>query len=260
MKIMTFNLKNDTVLTFKKYRSNVRSVHIFDLLKEYDLDIIGFQECNDAMFDKLVNYLPQYTLIGQSRSKKNNGAFSEYTCIAYKTDLFTNNFSSTFWLSKTPNVIGSRNITSIFPRICTMINLTNNENNQQFCIFNTHLDHLLPYNRHKEIDVILDKIKTVLTSNTKIILMGDMNTTIKSKVGTKILDFTFKGIQFKNAYQSNEVFNTLHFFNGKVKESKSPIDYIFVSSNIKIIDCNIITTDFDGLYPSDHFPVIANII
>jgi endonuclease/exonuclease/phosphatase family metal-dependent hydrolase len=47
---------------------------------------------------------------------------------------------------------------------------------------------------------------------------------------------------------------TFHAFN---RPGRDKIDYIFVSESLKTISAEIIRTQRDGRYPSDHFPVNA---
>ena len=50
---------------------------------------------------------------------------------------------------------------------------------------------------------------------------------------------------------------TFHAFTGKANSDK--IDAILVSRQWKTLDAEIITTNNDGRYPSDHFPVTATL-
>ena len=47
--------------------------------------------------------------------------------------------------------------------------------------------------------------------------------------------------------------------NFKGKEKGLHIDYIFVSEDLEIVDVNIIKDNIDGKYPSDHYPLVADI-
>lgn len=54
--------------------------------------------------------------------------------------------------------------------------------------------------------------------------------------------------------------NTYHRFAGRVKAGRSPIDYIFASQEFEILSSRISTFSLDGEYPSDHFPLIADLV
>ncbi len=51
--------------------------------------------------------------------------------------------------------------------------------------------------------------------------------------------------------------STMSKFKGK--EKGLHIDYIFVSEDLEIVDVNIIKDNIDGKYPSDHYPLVADI-
>ena len=51
-------------------------------------------------------------------------------------------------------------------------------------------------------------------------------------------------------------FGTFHNWTGFTLQQ---IDFIFSSSNIKIIDFQIIKDSFGNRYPSDHFPIISTL-
>ena len=50
--------------------------------------------------------------------------------------------------------------------------------------------------------------------------------------------------------------NTYHGFPGRITPHP-PIDYIFVSDEFVVRDTYLDTTHTGGLYPSDHFPLVA---
>ncbi len=47
---------------------------------------------------------------------------------------------------------------------------------------------------------------------------------------------------------------------GKDIQPENKIDFIFVNDKIEALNHLIDTTTFNGLYPSDHYPVIAETI
>ena len=46
-------------------------------------------------------------------------------------------------------------------------------------------------------------------------------------------------------------------FNGFKAPNKAKIDYVFVSSGVKTISAEIVQTQREGRYPTDHFPINA---
>ena len=156
----------------------------------------------------------------------------------------------TFWLSKSPDKVGSQLWYSLYPRICTTA-VVELKSGEKVRVYNTHLDCFLPQAR----DFGLKKLGQFIEKNRKeeklpIIIMGDFNATPNSKIIKK-----FAAVQEvkKELYSKS----TMSSFKGK--EKGLHIDYIFVSEDLEIIDVDIVKDNINGKYPSDHYPLIADI-
>lgn len=256
MKIMTFNLKNDTFFTSKKMRWDVRKQYVLNIIQLYSPDIIGVQELTPETKQQLEELLPEYCFVGKPRNRSWQ-IMNEQTDIGFKKERFYFLEGDTFWLSSSPNKQGSRVWTSVFPRICTRALLQDKTTNQQILVYNTHLDHLIPHSRLKEMMILIKAIQERKLNHVPVVLMGDFNTNAHSKA-LKLL--SENSMCYKSVYASSFVIhNTIHHGSGKTNEKAQPIDYIFVSEEVEVLDCEIITTHFNGLYPSDHYPVICNL-
>ncbi|MGL4772089.1 MAG: endonuclease/exonuclease/phosphatase family protein [Clostridium sp.] len=255
MRVMTFNLRCDFILDFKNRWDNRKDI-VYEILSEYDCDVIGVQELTPRMHKDISSALDGFNIVGSPRSKR---FFMESNdiLIAKRHKVESH---KTFWLSETPDKVGSRIWYSMFPRICTTSTITL-ENGKKIRIYNTHLDVLLPKAR----EYGLRKIGEFIESEHKkdgipVVLMGDFNATPNSKL---IREFQEKGLSSKSFIAVQEknkaLYNksTMSSFNGK--EEGLHIDYIFVSEEIEIVDVKILTHNKDGRYPSDHYPIIADL-
>ena len=259
LKVMTFNLKNDMFFTRKNLRWDTRRQYVRNLIASTAPDIIGVQELSDSMREQLQALLPQYQFVGQARNRRRQ-FMNEHSDILFLKDRFEVLEEKTFWLSKQPEEAGSRTWTSIFPRICTMAQLKDQETEQVFRVFNTHLDHLLAYTRTVEIRTIIREMQRLQQEKAcPLILMGDLNTTMSSP-SLQLLIKPENRLNLKPVYDSSAAFNTLHYGKGRLKEDRLPIDYIYVSEDFDVRSTRIITTCFNGLYPSDHYPVICHLV
>lgn len=255
MKIMTFNVRSDNVLDVKN-RWNHRADIVYSLIKEYPCDILGMQEVSNAMHEDLCENIDQYEIIGLGRTKK---LFSEKNSVlvANKHHIIEH---ETFWLSKTPKKQGSTIWYSLFPRICTtaMINLNNEI---KIRIYNTHLDCLLPHAREYGLKKIGDFMqKHHAKEKIPCILMGDFNATPNSKVIQEFSSGRYMNKKFIAVQESDKTIyekSTMSMFRGKQKGMH--IDYIFVSEEFTINDVEILRYNQDGRYPSDHYPIVADI-
>jgi endonuclease/exonuclease/phosphatase family metal-dependent hydrolase len=57
--------------------------------------------------------------------------------------------------------------------------------------------------------------------------------------------------------EEGDVGMTAHSFKGGTKGH--PIDYIFTSEGVRVLEAQVIRDHVDGRYPSDHYPVLARL-
>ncbi|MCI5773532.1 MAG: endonuclease/exonuclease/phosphatase family protein [Erysipelotrichaceae bacterium] len=247
---MSFNIKNDTIFTAKKGRWPHRFQAINAIIKDNDPDIIGLQEITDQMLKDID--LAQYAWVGANRNKQFNLA-NEKNIILYKKAKFKAIDQETYWLSKKPEVQGSRVFASIYPRICTYVALEDDQHNI-YHIYNTHLDHLLNIVRGKQVQHLCHLIQRNDATHT--ILMGDFNTDIN----TKPLQMIMQKLGFKHCYCKFQKLKHTHLnILNKFKRIALPIDYIFISSDMDFTNTKIGNNHINNVYASDHFPIICKI-
>lgn len=255
MKVMTFNLRTDNLLDIRN-PWNKRASMVYKVINQYDCDIIGVQELKNNMLKVMEENLENYTIVGEARTKK---FFSERNDILIKKEHIIKEYN-TFWLSKNPDQEGSSQWHSLFPRICTTA-LVKLKEGAEVRVYNTHLDCLSPWAREfglKKISQVIEK--NYDKENTPVILMGDFNANPTSKI---IRNFT-GGIYSKKNFIAVQEFDrnmynesTMSKFKGNSKGMH--IDYIFLSEEFNIKGTEIIKYNEEGKYPSDHYPLMAEI-
>lgn len=208
-------------------------------------DIIGFQEATAMHYKFLTDALLGYDNVIQYRT---DGIFSEACPIFYRSDRFELKDKGSFWLSETPEVM-SKDWGSACYRICSYVVLTDKSSKQDFVVFNTHLDHISDEARINGINVVLDKIQQF--GSLPSIIMGDFNADESSE--------TYKAATelFLDAkYQTeNTVKGATYQSWGRHLDDEN-IDYFMISKKgIKVSEYKIITTTYQDVYPSDHFPI-----
>lgn len=254
LKIMSFNIKRDFGFEQKKHRWHHRKDLVAAIIKDSDCHIVGLQEVLPLMRDDLRNRLPHFHMLGFGRYHNIKPHQDEHTNILVNNKHFKVIENHTFWLSKRPQVAASRYLSAAFPRICTLVTIE--YEGVHIRVLNTHLDHLSPWARKSSISLILDIIDELNeVKELPTILMGDFNTTQNSKV----IRLLRKRMQ--DVFLQEEVFvtNTFHNYSGKQNPKKSPIDFIFVSHHFNIKQTIIINEHVNGIYPSDHFPIITHL-
>ena len=167
---------------------------------------------------------------------------------------------NTFWLSKSPDKVGSQLWYSLYPRICTTA-VVELENGDKVRVYNTHLDCFLPQAR----DFGLKKLSQFIDKNRKeeklpVIVMGDFNATPDSKIIKKFTAGEYNTDRFVAVQEvKRELYKKSTMSKFKGKENGLHIDYIFVSEDLEIVDVDIVKYNDNGSYPSDHYPLIADI-
>ncbi|MGG7058496.1 endonuclease/exonuclease/phosphatase family protein [Clostridium nigeriense] len=255
MKVMTFNLRTDFPLDINN-RWDKRKEIVYELIKNNDFDIIGVQELNNKMFNDLTSEIFNYNFVGMPRSSK---FFIE------RNDILVSNRHriieyNTFWLSKNPEKIGSSVWYSVFPRICTTA-LIELEDGNIVRVYNTHLDFLLPKAREYGLKKIGEYIENQHEKDDyPAILMGDFNSSPNSKVIRNLSEGKYSSKKFIAVQDSKkEIYSlsTLSKFKGSRKGLH--IDYIFVTEEFDVKNSEIIYYNIDGRYPSDHYPISAEL-
>jgi endonuclease/exonuclease/phosphatase family metal-dependent hydrolase len=219
------------------------------LLKRYRPDFIGLQEANDFQIDYVAKVLIGYEFIGKRSPAppnwQNNVIFFQSN---WKPTVYRHLF-----LSKTPK-IPSKFRDSLWPRQCTLAMFTRNDKDL-ICI-NTHFD--FAENVQKNSALLIMEHLSKLPSDVPAILLGDFNATPERacyKIFTGKNDKASpKGPWFKNA-ASKPWPGTYHGFEGHTDGEH--IDWILYRGNIVPVDYSVVVSTFNGIYPSDHFPVYA---
>ena len=253
---MSFNVRADSILD-PNNRWKDRGELVYKVINTYNCDIIGMQEVTEKMYIDLTKEIGEkYNIIGLGRSRR---CFNERNNLLVKKEYKLTN-EDTFWLSKTPSKKGSSVWYSLFPRICTTA-VIEIEKGKKIRVYNTHLDCLLPSAREYGLKRIGEYIgRCYEKDNLPCILMGDFNAGPDSKVITKFSKGLYTSKKFIAVQDTNkEIYNYTTMSHFKGKTTGMHIDYIFVSEEFDIKDVQIIRYHENNKYPSDHYPIVAEI-
>jgi len=145
LKVMTFNIRYDNPSDGVFSWSNRKEL-VFDLIRDENPDIVGFQEVLESQANELEKALPGYSWYGVGREDGIHKG--EFAPVFYRTDRFTSVSEETFWLSETPGIPGSMSWGTACTRICSLVRLQDHVTGTCLYIFNTHFDLLFsPYQR-----------------------------------------------------------------------------------------------------------------
>lgn len=99
--------------------------------------------------------------------------------VFYRRDRLTLVRNGNFWLSDTPDVVGSNSWNMPYPRMTTWGLFEEKAGHRRFYLFDTHLFHRdedEPY-RTKGVQILLDQMARILgNSRLPVVVTGDFNT------------------------------------------------------------------------------------
>ncbi len=246
LKVMTFNIRYGTADDGDN-SWQFRKENVVKTINNFNPDLFGLQEALQIQIDELLKQMPEYACLGVGRDDGKSAG--EHSSIFYLKNRFDVDSTGTFWFSDTPDIIASKSWGNNITRICTWALLGDKLSGKKFYIFNVHLDHESQPSREKSTLLLMKRIseKTLPVILTGDFNCGDSNPAIKTILSSGMID-TYRKLHTK---QPNE--GTYHSFKGDTTGDK--IDFIFVSNNFEVKQSEIIRTNYNGKYPSDHFPV-----
>lgn len=257
LSVMTFNLRVNNPKDDGNawpYRVN----RVSKIIQSNQPFIIGTQEGLFSMLSDLQECIPEYGRIGIGRG---GGTEDEHCAIFYKKSEVGLTDQGQFWLSETPEEANSVSWESACPRICTWgeFHLLKNPT-RKFLVFNTHLDHVSQTAREKGIRLIGMKMNTALQKRIPVILTGDLNATPENRTiqflrGTEFIEEQRADLIDAYSVLKHSPGATFHDFKGG--SDGEPIDYIYTSRDVNVLETKVDRSIIDGGYTSDHYPVMA---
>ena len=251
-RVMSFNVR---CVDDEEGSIHTRSQIVTAILDQYAPDSFGVQEATPAWLKIIDKELgDKYARVGEGRSPIE--MFTEYSCVYYLKDKYNLIDSGTIWLSETPEKKYTKSFDSKHNRIATWAVLEDKETGVRYTHLNTHLDHVLESTRVEQTKVLLNKVRELELSGT-VICTGDFNT-YETAEAYSIMSGAMSDA--KLAAKNSDTGITFHKY-GTIEEHKDgAIDFIFTTNGIEVETYKIIRNTFKGYYPSDHYPIVADII
>jgi endonuclease/exonuclease/phosphatase family metal-dependent hydrolase len=224
------------------------------LIRFHQFDLFGTQEGLRHQLDTLKALLPEYTYAGVGRDDGKSAG--EHSAIFFRKDRFDRLDGGDFWLSTTPEKPG-KSWDAALPRLCTWLKLRDRQTRKSFYIFNAHYDHIGVQARIESSKLILARLQAV-AGKLPVIVMGDLNGNhsspwyktfqesglVKDVIGLSAI-----------VYRNNGSFSA--FKNSGI--TADVIDHIFITEGLQVSRYGILTDTYFGKFPSDHFPVMAEL-
>jgi endonuclease/exonuclease/phosphatase family metal-dependent hydrolase len=253
IRVASYNLRlnnsGDGINAWPNRKENVKALILY-----HDFDIFGTQEGFVGQLKDL-GEMPGYVYSGAGRDDGKEGG--EHSAIFYKTDRFKIVDAGDFWLSETPDTPGKGWDATCCNRICSWVKLTDLNTRKEFYFFNVHFDHQGVVARKESGKLMVKKIREI-AKDVPVICTGDFNSTPETEQIRAMQAFLNDSheVTVMPPYGPTGTFNGFRF-DAPLTER---IDYIFVSKVFTVSKYAVLTDAKDQRYPSDHQPVVADII
>tara|TARA_R100001143_G_C3361063_1_gene135831 strand:+ start:14961 stop:15824 length:864 start_codon:yes stop_codon:yes gene_type:complete len=234
----------------------VRKDKVASIIRFHDIVLWGSQEGEFNQLQFLRENLGQeYIGIGRDDGE----TAGEYSAIFFDPDLFRVVEHGTFWLSNTPDR-PSMDWGVNYHRICTWGKFEVIETGDEFYMYNAHFDHESQEARENSSRMVLEHIDENTNQGDRVIFLGDLN----AVPGNTAYNMIAEDHRFWDAFDVTQTpphgpagtFNGFSFTN--IPDRR--IDHIFLTEHFTVIRYGILTDSYGELrYPSDHFPVLAEI-
>lgn len=250
LRIMTFNVRVPVDQGVNAWAG--RRGLMVQVIRAAHPDVLGTQELTEEQGEYLAAHLPGYAWFGQGRD---GGSKGEHMGVFYRTDRLEVLDSGDFWLSDTPQVPGSRTWGQPYPRMVTWARFRRRDGGGEFHYFNTHFPYRPEDVRPRLLSAyeILGRIGR-LPATARVILAGDFNCSPDTSVHAALTQ------SLRDAWEAAPARSgpgkTFHDFTG-IPDQR--IDWI-LSRGFKVLDVQTVTTHEGVRYPSDHFPVVADLV
>jgi endonuclease/exonuclease/phosphatase family metal-dependent hydrolase len=231
-----------------------RKEMVKNLVRHYDFDVFGVQEGLRGQLNDVAE-LPAYAFVGRGRDDGKEAG--EHSAIFYKKARLALLQTGDFWLSETPDRPGKGWDVTCCNRICTWARFRDLQSGQVFFFFSVHFDHEGVEARRQSGLLMVRKIKEI-AQGAPVVCVGDLNSTPDTEQVK-----TLQGA-LGDAYLLTQkpAYGPVGTFNGFKLDAPltDRIDYIFVSRGSTVLDYAVLTDSLRGHYPSDHFPVMAEVV
>ena len=249
--------QNLTVISYNiRYNSQSDGEDIWDLRKgelvgqinQHSPDSFGVQEATQIQMQYILEALPEYAYVGVGRD--NGATKGEYSAVFYLKEKFKLLESKTFWLSETPEEV-SVGWDAALPRICTYAQFKEHTTGRVFWHFNTHFDHVGKAARANSALLIIEKIKSLVSTESVFVLTGDFNASPNE------LPITHLKNAFRDPLEHIELSGpegTFNAFNLQAPLGRR-IDYIFFQGLTPLSYAHLSEKRANGRWISDHLLV-----
>ncbi|MFJ5266117.1 endonuclease/exonuclease/phosphatase family protein [Streptomyces sp. NPDC088387] len=254
LEVMSFNVRFAS--DAEPHSWAVRRPVMRKLLRDARPHVLGIQEgLYQQVRDIRGDLGPRHEWIGTGRA---GGSRDEFMAVFFDTGRLTPVEYDHFWLSDTPDVIGSNTWAGGWIRMVTWVRFRDRlDDDREFYFLNTHLDNASQDARARATALIIERIGG-FDPTLPVIVTGDFNVPAH---GNPVYD-TLLGAgltdTWDTAAERGPLYATYHGYR-PLRPDGNRIDWILATPGVTAHRAAINTFSADGQFPSDHLPVQATL-
>lgn len=226
---------------------------LIGLLAREQPSVLGVQEALHGQLSAIEEALPGHRRVGYGRE---GGSHGEHAAIFYDAERFEALSWDQFWLSDTPEVIGSTTWGHTVPRIVVRAQLRDLATRRELTVLNTHFDHESESARLRSARALTELLAG---GSSPAIVTGDFNAAAHDSGAYTALVTDGPTIDTWDTAEAQltPAWGTFPDYQAPV-EGGERIDWILTSQDITTVRAAInVPSGGEGHFPSDHAAVQA---
>jgi endonuclease/exonuclease/phosphatase family metal-dependent hydrolase len=253
--VISFNIRYDKPDADER-DWRVRRNAVAALLSHHSPDIIGTQEARANQLLDLHRLLPNYQSVGSDRR---GTGLDEHCAILYRPSRLQCLETFEFWLSETPEVVGSLTESwgNPYPRMVTGGRFQTLDG-QIFQFYNTHLDYYSDTAKDLGAKCIYEHFCQLDLTHEYLFLTGDFNVNSERFPRQIFSRPLASGYRLVDALAGLELEEQMSFNNYNDRATLA-IDTIYFDRRLSLDWAKVDKSRWLDLLPSDHYPVIARV-
>jgi endonuclease/exonuclease/phosphatase family metal-dependent hydrolase len=259
LNVMTFNIRHGRALdgANRWYR---RRKLVFDTIRSHQPHVLGLQEVDPFQLDELAAAFPTFGVIAHRRYGGLTRVGGAYAPILFDSERLEAGQSGDFWLAPDPEGRRVRAWDAAVVRICTWAVLLDRTSGERFAVLNSHFDQRGVEARVHSAELVAERLDAL--AHLPRLFTVDLNANedsdplailVKAGMRDSYRDVHPAGSDDRPAF-------TYHRFRGtRSRGVLGKIDFILCDDRWTVTGAEIVRDDVDGRWPSDHYPVTADL-
>ncbi|WP_335999511.1 endonuclease/exonuclease/phosphatase family protein [Halorientalis halophila] len=260
LRVMSYNVRYPSQGSGKHAWDNRREP-VTTTIRFHRPDVVGLQEAHRSQVDDFRTGLPGFEWLDAGRAGPDT--YGDHPALGFRSERFTLEVDGSFWLSETPDAPG-RGWDAALSRKVRFVRLRDEVADRSLYHFNTHFDHRGVTARRESALLLRQRIHEI-AAGSPVVVTGDLN----CRPGTE----PYRLLTDDSAADGRPLRDTaaiatlpphgpatsMTTFTNLVPEKK--IDYVFVDPETAATQHGICSDTYEnGRYPSDHLPVLADVV